>query len=423
MTGTFVTSTPRDRIHPLAYQGILVTECHSQITSFISSRLDSRHTLLFAEPVLDTARNSIDWYYTAQGQAQPVSSLAPEQRQAVMDEIALMGENLAALATSLQQADDTHKSMIGHILALALNYPGNDENLLYVVGDQPVLVGWGFGPALAGAKPENISMLRAVAQSPPVIEPQAAVPLAATPVESTEVTGRRFGFGWLWWLLPLLLLLLLLALLMTSFGGRSPLVSIPGFSFGWPSLCFMPPDVKGLQLDLDKALALENELTLELDGLHNDLLNKAALCMPEPQPVETEQPLVTEPEEPQQNELILPEENTDLSFLEGVWRCETGLVSLTTGAPVVVEYVFDATGQGSISIDGEKGLCRASVTSTIVDGKVLRIVSDEEIPCPQGAAYLGQQIECSSVGGEAQCFGQNLSQGSPSWDATFQRVQ
>ena len=422
MTGTFVATTPRDRMHPLAFQGILVTDCYAQLHELLRTRLGTGHTLLFAEPVADTGRDVIDWYSPVQGEVRPLAELPAERRQASLEEFRIKGEEIRKAAELLQQSDDSRRSMAGHMLALALNYP--DESMLYVVGEQPVLVGWGFGPATAGAQPEHISRVRcsvsaapASAASPPS---QPDSPLAA-PVER-----ERRGVALWWWLLPLLLLCVLLPLLLVGWGGLPPLV--PGLSFSGPSLCFMKPaaDAEGL-LEAEKALEAEKNretsLLGELEKLRAQLAERAALCKA---PAKTADP-VPAPEEAAipklpPNELVIPElaREDDLSFMKGIWRCETGLINTARGTPVVLEYSFDAEGKGTITVDGDKGLCKASVTSSL-KGEKLVIVTEDEIPCPTGAAYSGQQVECSGRDADAMCRGVNLSKGASPWNARFYR--
>lgn len=412
MTGTFVASTPRDRMHPLAFQGILATDCFAQISELLRTRLGTGHMLLFAEPVADPGRNVIDWYSPVQGEVRPLAELPADRQQACLEEFRIKGEEIRKTAETLCQADDARRAMAGHMLALALDYP--DASMLYVVGEQPVLVGWGFGPASAGAQPENITRVRCEATGQ---GRAAAMGTAASSPEPSSPASEepRRGVAFWWWLLPLVLLAALLALLLVSWGGRPPLV--PGLSLTGPDLFARNSSVNPLPR-LKEEEAREATLKAELTTLQGQLAQKAELC--------TAPPAALPPSEPEPvlppNELVVPEQagKDDMSFMEGVWRCETGLVNTSTGAPVVVEYAFDSKGKGSISIEGDKGLCKAAATSTIREG-VLVIETEDEIACSKGSAYSGQQVECSGKGVDALCRGVNLSKGAVPWNASFYR--
>lgn len=424
MTGTFITSTSRGVMHPLAFQGILATDCFAQLTELVRTRLGTGHMLLFAEPVSEPGQETIDWYSPVQGEVRLLSTLSPEKQQACLLELSTKGEEIKAVADTLKKSGDSQRAMGGHLLELALQYP--DASMLYVVGEQPVLVGWGFGPSTAGAQPQHISRVKASdvpsapaspapsGEMPPPAEAVAATPSAALPPVS------RSAVCW-WWLLPLLLLALLLGLLCVSWGGFAPLCPVPGVNVQGPALPFMKSDPVNTPA-LEEAKAKETALLADLAALSPRLLERAALCQPSPAPTASVPPVVpVAPLKP--NELVIPPQGNpqDLSFMEGVWRCDTGLVNTSTGARVAVEYSFGADGKGRISIDGDKGLCTGAVTASIQNGNKLVIVTDASIPCPKGAAYSGQQVECMGQGADALCKGQNLSAGSSTWDANFYR--
>ena len=108
-----------------------------------------------------------------------------------------------------------------------------------------------------------------------------------------------------------------------------------------------------------------------------------------------------------------------VDFLEGCWVCETGLFSVRTGEPLVVEYCFDKNGQGTSSVtepDGAK--CQGPVRATY-DGRLLVLKADNA-PCRGGRAYPGQKVQCRDGGSEAVCSGQNEGSGIR-WDARFRR--
>lgn len=395
MTGTFIATTREMR--PLACQGIPVSGRFTQITDLVRALLGEEQALLFAEPVFDEDRESVDWYSPVQGCPCPIGDLPEAEQKAARSAFVRLGGDIRAAALTLQNSGDSRKLLRGRLLELALSYP--DATCLYVVNGQPVLIGWGFGPSSAGAQPQDISR-----SAGPAV-------LSRTP-EDVGAVRRGAGqplFGRLIWLLPLLLLLGLAALLFVSWGGRPPL--LPGFSLQGPELPFSAASSD----DALKAARVRGaELDQLLEDLRQDLKRRAALCVRTPETPSPEQP----------EGLRIPKAAlaaSDLSFMQGVWRCDTGLKNTTTGMPVAVEYTFDASGNGFVSITGDKGECRGEATALLDAEGRLVIETREQIGCAKGDPYAGQRVICTQESGRAECRGRNLSDRGQTWDARFYR--
>ena len=61
MNGTLITSTSKSSMHALACQGIMVASCYPQLRDMLRKKLGDGYVLLFAEPMPNSADNSIDW--------------------------------------------------------------------------------------------------------------------------------------------------------------------------------------------------------------------------------------------------------------------------------------------------------------------------------------------------------------------------
>ncbi|MEG2005150.1 MAG: SrfA family protein [Bilophila sp.] len=413
--GTFITTSSRGNTHPLAFQGLLAVECYSQLMELIRPRLGDSYVLLFAAPEFDAEQETVDWYSPVLGQIGTLTELPPERQDAVRAELKKMGLELCKLAETLKHSGEPQRVIGGNLLELALCYP--DESCIRMVGDQPVIICWGFEPSSPGAQPQELSRLVVGSPAPHLDAPRAPVaaqpaleePAIAAPVSEATGADRRAS-GW-FWLLPLLLLLLVLALLFVRWCGRPPLVRLPGVELHGPTF-FCPEDPATAALKAE--LALQASLTAEQDGLRAHV----AQCTAKSSAV------VRGKEAAGNNELSVPEQAVatgDLRFLGGVWRCDTGLSSTRTGLPVRVEYTFDTAGKGTLSIQGDKGVCSAPVTASLSADGVLSIESAREISCPSGTPYSGQRVECAGKGAEAVCTGRNLSAGAQAWNAVFQR--
>ena len=134
-------------------------------------------------------------------------SAGPPWRPTVGDILA----RVRALAESLQQGDGSSR-FFGDVLARAAINPGPDS--IYLVGEHPVLVLWGF---------------EAESRMPVFVPPAAPATAAAGATDLGALAiGRAAGQSWwaaLWrWLLLLLMLALLILLLLKSCTPLAPLV-------------------------------------------------------------------------------------------------------------------------------------------------------------------------------------------------------
>jgi hypothetical protein len=225
MNGTMIASTKRGTMNPLAYQGIFATDCHHQIVSVLRSRLGDAHVLLFAEPAFDPGRDIVDWYSPVQGTPVRLVDLPSERQDHVRATLVKMAADISTQVQQLKNTGDSSRMVAGHIIELALQYP-NDE-CIYLVGEQPVLVCWGFGPSTSGAKPQDLGRLSTFSPRPkaaarPAAPAQPSSPLAAPSIPGQPPTApppsspptppeaSRSGSGrWVRWLLLLVGLLLL----------------------------------------------------------------------------------------------------------------------------------------------------------------------------------------------------------------------
>ena len=115
--------------------------------------------------------------------------------------------------------------------------------------------------------------------------------------------------------------------------------------------------------------------------------------------------------------------NNDLSFLEGCWYCETGLVNAATGEPITVLYCFDDKGGGSRTIQEKRTgrTCRGGVTAQF-DSSGKLSMRGGPAQCSPGRPFVGQTVECQQQGKKAECFGkEDISRRSNRWRATFRR--
>lgn len=408
---TFLASTPRGSVHSLAWQGFTPAECYGQLVALVTATFPQAEAAnrCFAQPVFDAQRETIDWYTEEQGAVRLFAALSPSEQDNLRAKVGTLGTTLLAHARTLQaESGSPQRELGGHLLELALRYP--DDAHLYLVGEQPVITCWGFGPSTAGAQPQDISRLTDI-PSGNVTPPNSVVPLPGT---KSDPASRRSGLGWLW-VLPLLFLLLLIGFLVTSWCGRPPLLPVPGVTLRGPDL-FCPSEAANL--------SQERQRELELISLLDSLRAKANLCTKAPE-FAAATPTRSPVPEPEKEALVIPEtaaENGDLSFLDGVWECNTGLSETATNAPITVLYTFNGKGKGYVAINSPtKGLCRGEATARIDAGGKLTIETGGRIACPSGNPFSGQSVQCQNSNGQAKCTGRNLSATGGEWNAVFLR--
>lgn len=260
------------------------------------------------------------------------------------------------------------------------------------------------------------------------------------------------------------------------FGLTMPEWTVPGCSPA--SVPEMKEEEREHAPDPEKLSALTAEqekeaaLRLQLDDLRRQLEARAALCVqtppkeepkpeePKEEPKEEQQPpslaelMPTTPDPPKEEpkpvppkeekkpekkpepkpekqkkgeDMRIPEsakKNKDVSFLEGCWDSDPGLVSMNTGEPIDVKYCFDANGRGTrtVTMTRSKDRCAGSVRAQF-DALGNLIINADGAPCGRGGSFVPQDVQCNQPtgGGKATCYGQERGGKRNKWDAKFRR--
>lgn len=398
-------------MNALAWQGIPIYSCYDQIHGILDRKFGTAVALLFAKPVENTGTGEIDWYTPVNGTPRKLVDLPEAEKAPLYAKFAQAAEEILKYAEDeLIHSGKSERVTSGEILKLALRYP--DENALLVVGQQPVMICWGFGPGTPGVEGFYLASLayqpprtptpaeesaKPKAETPPPVEPEVKPALA--PVAVRHV----WGWGWLWWLFPLLALLLLFFLLFTTFGNFPAISGVSLFS--WQGYPF---ESKDYGADISR-------LKLDLAALEGRLEDHVGQCKPK---VQEEKPQVAEEEN-----LVIPEDPTNLDFLEGEWLCRTGLVNAQTGEPVQFSFTFNKNGTGKGVVHESNGdQCVGDAQGELENG-VLAINLKEQTCRGSGRQYVPLSIQCRNIMGQGgtSCKGRN-DDGS-TWEATFHRLR
>ncbi len=473
MAGVFITTSQRSLMRPLACQGILVSDCFYQISSLLKG-LSPQHSALLAEPVLSTGqvgRETIDWYASpacGHGDLRNLSSLPSEERESYLNYIHDLAADIQEKSTSLSQSEDPKQRLSGEMLRLALQHPHEED--IWLLGDQPIVVNWGFASGTMGAQPEDLARKVVAPQNRRLTgAEQVAAAAVAAHIAQTEQARKdkqvRVFSGCLIWLLPFLLFLLLLLLLLSALGLIPYNVPLPASCMPENKYVFILESEKQEQLNLEERIKEKQAM----------LLARAALCPPTPtQQVVAKRPLqmpLFAPEKmpdvqvvakrplkmplfpkpvlppPVKEELVEPKKEVpaappkreipkrhsdnleipkdakrknDLSFLEGCWISDRGLVNSRTRRPIVVEYCFGKNGKGRRIIRESRGMiCTGSVTARF-SGNTSLSMTAPEARCPRGTSYVGQRVQCTGNDNSTVCHGRE-NNSNTRWDARFRR--
>jgi hypothetical protein len=418
VAGTTLVRTTPTGVRPLGVRGEPLHNTHEQIRGVIRRRLGERHARLLAEPQQDDVGRRIDWYSDVTGAVAPLSSLPEAARAETLAQVDALVADIAALGAQLRQAPSADARVTGRALELACKRPSDDY--VFMVGEQPVVVCWGYEPEAPGTLLPSASPAPAVAAPAPL----AAAPLPPPFVPTAAVATAAPPFSWLGWLTASALAVALA--LTAAYGLRQFLPDDPTVTVTQlppppaPPAPPPPPDPRiGLQTALGDAQAEAEKLRATLASLRDDLAAKRAACPPPPKPPEPpppkppqvvekkpDPPPPTAPKPPQEPILKLPPKATnDYSFLKGCWRGDSFRYT-PRHSPGHHTYCFDEHGNGQLVFVWQNGTtCRAPARARF-QGDTLQIV-DADATCSDGSVWTQDRLLCRpDAAGVAQCSGE-----------------
>ncbi|WP_036302878.1 hypothetical protein [Methylobacterium sp. 77] len=229
---TKLTETPRKGFDAV---NLKLSQQYEQLVDLLAQRLGPDHARLFAEPVpvamTKTGLPGIAWFADGDGEVRPVTRLNPDEAQALRRAAARLTSDVANFADTLEGEGEASRDL-ARLIRDALVTP--DEDHLWSLDGQPVLVAWGYRHArLDGMVAERGVAITASAASPiaSAARPQrVAPPVAAASCPPPPSVGATTSSVWrglapAFWLLFVILSLLL--------GGR--LLQACGVGGdGWP---------------------------------------------------------------------------------------------------------------------------------------------------------------------------------------------
>ena len=437
--------TTRSGARPLGVRGEPLHNAAPQLRRVIRRRLGDASADLLAEPQLHEHGKAIDWYADWPGAVQSLSALPPERRTEVMANIGKTLAEIRCLGDSLAGTGPREESgVVGLSLQLAARAPS--ESFVFMVGERPVIVCWGYEKeAAAGLLPTSLPAPPSPPSSTihrPVLEAPVGRPLSRTvrPAGATIPWTRAVLVA-----LPLLLLLiggvwLLRGLLPgdaeQNLSTREGLPAPP------------PPEPPRDPLPALRAAFSTEEsrgrvLKVELSLIEAELRKRVAECKP-PEPPKPPQVAVAPPppapqspqtkaqpapppppvqSRPNDDRLRLPPAPTNnYAFMEGCWRTDPFRHETVQQQPGVSTYCFDAGGNGQLEWRRGRTACRTRAQSRF-DGAVL-LLRDSDSSCNDGSRWYADQLVCRRGAGDvAHCSGTSRGAYGPvSWTVNLHKL-
>lgn len=306
-----IATTPQGAVRLLGTGGTRAVSSFPQIRQYLRASLGEDYAGLLAEPRLDNANGTIDWFASVDAEPIPLPALPPEQRATAEAQLAERRARILQVADELSAREQTSARLLGELLRQAMTLA--DEDSARLAGDRLVLVNWGCSSDRA-AGPPKAPLMAPKAQAAPSPLPAAATAAATTTAAAAPAalaTGRPF---W-WWPLLLLLWLLFAGLMAANYYLllEACAVSRPGpEDDGNPLLSFCPqraePATPPPELAEEKARA--DELLAKLRELELKLAEARRACpaasLRGETPAETEPP--AESEAPEKSPVEVPPE-------------------------------------------------------------------------------------------------------------------
>jgi len=447
----FLIATTKGGVRPLGVRGEPLHSAAAQLRRIVRRRLGDAAADLLADPQPHPDGDGVDWYATGQpGVVTPLPSHPPDRRADVRTEVDRQLVAIEALGQSLSGAGEgDDRGIVGRSLILAARRP--PDSFIYLAGDQPVIIAWGYEPA---ALPTAVQL---AAPPPPPPAPLERASVLAPDQITTMPPVPAMAVGVPWGRMLALALPLLLLLLGGVFGLRAcaPDAGITTLATREPPPRPTPPPPPDptllLKASLQTEQAAQAALRIELAAIEAELRNRIAACpsaeppkpppqvavQPPPPPSATPAPPVTPAPQrppapappppppraaPGDDRLRLPAPTANMSFMQGCWRTDPFFHDRSQPSPGVSTYCFDQAGNGQLEWRRGRTACRTRASARF-EGSAMRI-RDSDARCNDGSTWYADQLVCRrGADGVAQCSGDAQGQsGRVTWTVNLHKL-
>src|SRR5260370_13327096 len=289
----------RSGVRPGGVGGEPLHNSAPQLRRVVRRRLGGGAADLVADPQLHEDGKESDGYAGWPGGVQPLSALDPARKEEVLTGVERSLADIRRLGDQFASAGPREDmGLVGLSLQLAARAPA--DSFVFMVGDRPVIVCWGYEKEAANA------LLPAALPSPPPPSPAAHRPVLAAPAAARALPVLRPASSVIPWARTLLAALPLLFLLL---GGawllRGLLPADPALALATregpdaPPAAEPAPDPKpalnsAFSDESSRGLVLKTELAL----IEAELKKRIADCKPPEAPKPTPQVALAPPPQP-----------------------------------------------------------------------------------------------------------------------------
>ena len=213
------------RLSGLRAAGRLQELQHATIAPFLERELGPAYGRLFAD--FEAESSDVRAWYIDAAATPPrrIDALPLAQQESLRDRLAQMIAEVLKLAERIA-GESPQKANVARVLTAATTFPPED---IWAVGDQPVVVNWGFHRNDVAAGVPRPIMMRIERARTAVRTPQSFTTTPQAPEVATLVVPARRALPT--WLLPLLLWLVFLAMVALAYRLLLPACALRGSLF------------------------------------------------------------------------------------------------------------------------------------------------------------------------------------------------
>ena len=432
--------TTQSGVRPLGVRGEPLHNSAPQLRRVVRRRLGDAAADLLADPQPHEDGKAIDWHAGWTGAVRPIGDLDPARRDEVLAGVERTLAEIRRLGDALAAAGPREDmGLVGLSLKLAARAPS--PSFVFLVGDRPVIVAWGYekeaATALLPLSTAHVPERRSVLESPP--SPPLSLRVTR-PVTTVIPWARSLAAA-----LPLLLLVLGSAWLLRGCLPVDPSVTLA--TREGPPAPPAPPAAPDPSPALKASLATEASrarvLQVELSLVEAELKKRIADCKPPESPKEPPKPpqvAVAPPppaspktvaptpppastQRPGDDRLRLPSPTGNMSFLEGCWRTDPFRHERNQPQAGVSTYCFDASGNGQLEWRRGRTACRTRAQARF-EGTVVRL-RDADTNCNDGSRWYADQLVCQRGADDvAQCSGSSRGAFGPTtWTVNMHKLK
>ena len=162
--------TTQSGVRPLGVRGEPLHNSAPQLRRVVRRRLGDAAADLLADPQPHEDGKAIDWHAGWTGAVRPIGDLDPARRDEVLAGVERTLAEIRRLGDALAAAGPREDmGLVGLSLKLAARAPS--PSFVFLVGDRPVIVAWGYekeaATALLPLSTAHVPERRSVLESPP----------------------------------------------------------------------------------------------------------------------------------------------------------------------------------------------------------------------------------------------------------------